>query len=307
MKIIFAGTPDFACEALAALVAADFVPELVLTQPDRPAGRGKKLAASPVKQFAERQGIEVWQPVTLKDAAIVADLAGRGADLMIVAAYGLLLPQAVLDLPRLGAVNVHASLLPRWHGASPIQAAILAGDTESGISLMQMDAGLDSGPVIAAELLPIGEQENAGSLHDRLAKLGGSLLVRTLPDILAGRVSPAAQDPSHVTHAGKFNTKDALLDWMQPADLNARKVRAFNPHPGAWFELDGERIKCWAAGAIEAEGHIPGTVVFAGPDGIEVACKQGILRMTELQRPGRRHVTAAEFASQLNLAGKRLH
>lgn len=306
MKIIFAGTPEFACKALDALVAANFVPELVLTQPDRPAGRGKKLAASPVKQFAERQGIEIWQPVTLKDAAVVADLAARQPDLMIVAAYGLLLPQAVLDVPRLGAVNVHASLLPRWRGASPIQAAILSGDTESGISLMQMDAGLDSGPVIAAASLPIGEQEIAGSLHDRLAELGGSLLVRTLPDILAGRVSPAAQDPSKVTHAGKINTKDALLDWMQPADINARKVRAFNPHPGAWFELDGERIKCWAVSAIDANANIPGTVVTAGPEGIDVACKQGTLRMIELQRPGRRHVTAAEFATQLKLTGKRL-
>jgi methionyl-tRNA formyltransferase len=306
MKIIFAGTPEFACEALDALVAADFVPELVLTQPDRPAGRGKKLAASPVKQFAERQGIEVWQPVTLKDAAIVADLAARQPELMIVAAYGLLLPQAVLDLPRLGAVNVHASLLPRWRGASPIQAAILAGDTESGISLMQMDAGLDSGPVIAAESLQIGEQESAGSLHDRLAELGGSLLVRTLPDILEGRVRPAVQDQTKVTHAGKFDTKDALLDWTQPADINARKVRAFNPHPGAWFELDGERIKCRAAIAIDATTKIPGTVVSAGPEGIDVACKQGALRMIELQRPGRRHVTAAEFATQFKLTGKRL-
>jgi methionyl-tRNA formyltransferase len=307
MKIIFAGTPEFACEALDALVGANLVPDLVLTQPDRPAGRGKKLAASAVKQFAERQGIEVWQPVTLKDAAIVADLAARQPDLMIVAAYGLLLPQAVLDIPRLGAVNVHASLLPRWRGASPIQAAILAGDTESGISLMQMDAGLDSGPVIATESLQIGEQESAGSLHDRLAKLGGALLVRTLPDILEARVQPAVQDPAKVTHAGKFNAKDAMLDWTQLADINARKVRAFNPHPGAWFELDGERIKCRAASAIDAKTNIPGTVISSGPEGIDVACEQGALRMTELQRPGRRHVTAAEFATQLKLPGKRLH
>lgn len=304
MKTIFAGTPEFACEALKALVSAGFVPDLVLTQPDRPAGRGKKLASSPVKQFAGREGIEVWQPVTLKDAAIVAELSARQPDLMIVAAYGLLLPQAVLDIPRLGAINVHASLLPRWRGASPIQAAILAGDTETGISLMQMEAGLDSGPVIAAESIGIGESETAGSLHDRLAELGGSLLVRTLPQVFAGTTEPRVQDASCVTHAGKIVTKDAMLDWTKPAEVNARKVRAYNPVPGAWFELDGERVKCWSAKAIESGQSVPGTVIAAGADGIDIACESGALRMLELQRAGRRHVKAAEFSSQLKLAGK---
>lgn len=304
MKMIFAGTPEFACEALKALVSATFVPDLVLTQPDRPAGRGKRLAASPVKQFAGREGIEVWQPVTLKDAEVVANLSALQPDLMIVAAYGLLLPQAVLDIPRLGAINVHASILPRWRGASPIQAAILAGDTETGISLMQMEAGLDSGPVIKAESLEIGKLETAGSLHDRLAKLGGSLLVRTLPDILAGTTHPRVQDASHVTHAGKIATMDAKLDWTQPAEINVRRVRAYNPVPGAWFEIDKERVKCWHARAIEAEQDVPGTVIAAGAEGIDIACQSGAIRMMELQRPGRRRVNATEFASQLKLAGK---
>jgi methionyl-tRNA formyltransferase len=304
MKIIFAGTPEFACEALKALVSADFVPGLVLTQPDRPAGRGKKLAMSPVKQFAEREGIEVWQPVTLKDVEIVAALSALQPELMIVAAYGLLLPQAVLDIPRLGAVNAHASLLPRWRGASPIQAAILAGDAETGISLMQMEAGLDSGPVIAAESLQIGERETAGSLHDRLAKLGASLLVGKLPEILAATTRPRAQEASLVTHAGKIATIDAMLDWTKPAEINARMVRAYNPVPGAWFELGNERVKCWGANAIESKQRIPGTVIAATADGIDIACKSGALRMTELQRAGRRHVSAAEFSSQLKLAGK---
>jgi methionyl-tRNA formyltransferase len=280
------------------------VPGLVLTQPDRPAGRGKKLAMSPVKQFAEREGIEVWQPVTLKDVEIVAALSALQPELMIVAAYGLLLPQAVLDIPRLGAVNAHASLLPRWRGASPIQAAILAGDAETGISLMQMEAGLDSGPVIAAESLQIGERETAGSLHDRLAKLGASLLVGKLPEILAATTRPRAQEASLVTHAGKIATIDAMLDWTKPAEINARMVRAYNPVPGAWFELGNERVKCWGANAIESKQRIPGTVIAATADGIDIACKSGALRMTELQRAGRRHVSAAEFSSQLKLAGK---
>jgi methionyl-tRNA formyltransferase len=306
MKLIFAGTPDFACEALQALVDGGYAPNVVLTQPDRPAGRGKKLASSPVKQFAVRQNIAVWQPVTLKDAGIVTDLKALKPDLLIVAAYGLLLPQAVLDIPRLGAVNVHASLLPRWRGASPIQAAILAGDTETGISLMQMEAGLDCGPVIAAESLIIGENETAGSLHDRLASLGGSLLVRRLPEILAGKIAVVPQDPQRVMYAGKIGSKDAMLDWTRSAETNARIVRAYNPVPGAWFDVDDERVKCWTSNVIDADGDIAGTVIAAGPEGVDVACKSGALRMTTLQRPGRRPVNAAEFSSQIELAGKRL-
>jgi methionyl-tRNA formyltransferase len=306
MKIIFAGTPEFACESLSALVAAGHVPELVLTQPDRAAGRGKKVAASPVKKLAQRYDIPVWQPVTLKDAGVVADLAARKPELMIVAAYGLLLPQAVLDVPALGCVNVHASLLPRWRGAAPIQAAILAGDHETGISIMQMEAGLDSGPVLAAESLTIDANETAGSLHHRLAMLGGALLVKTLPHIESGDCSSSSQDPRAATYAGKIRSEDASIDWMQAADVNARKVRAYNPVPGAWFRHRDERIKCWMATTTESTGAAPGSVIAAGKNGIDVACASGALRMYELQRPGRRRVSAGELSDQLDLCGLRL-
>jgi methionyl-tRNA formyltransferase len=218
----------------------------------------------------------------------------------------LLLPQAVLDIPRRGCVNVHASLLPRWRGASPIQAAILAGDSETGITLMQMEAGLDSGPILAAESLPVAANETAGSLRDRLARLGGSLLVRALPDILQGTCKARPQNPDAVTFAGKIRTEDATIDWLQPADVNARKVRAYNPLPGAWFTLRDERVKCWAATTIEAGDDVPGFVIAAGKDGIDVACASGTLRMIELQRPGRGRVSAGEFAAQFSLSGTRL-
>jgi methionyl-tRNA formyltransferase len=311
MKILFAGTPEFARESLEALVAAGFTPAAVLTQPDRPAGRGKQLAESPVKKFAQQHGIPVWQPATFKnnaakDGTAIAKLAAEKPDLLIVAAYGLLLPQTVLDIPRRGCVNVHASLLPRWRGASPIQASILAGDTHTGVSLMQMEAGLDSGPVIAAESLPIGPEETAGSLHDRLAVLGGSLLVGALPGILQGTCTARPQNPHDVTFAGKIRTEDALLDWRQPAEINARKVRAYNPEPGAWFRFGDERIKCWSAKTIEAPGHAAGTVIAARKDGIDVACSAGALRLTEVQRAGGRRVRGGELAAQLKLSGKRL-
>lgn len=306
MKILFAGTPEFARESLEALVAAGFRPELVLTQPDRPAGRGKQMAQSPVKKFAQQESIPFWQPATLKDSAAIAKLASQKSDVLIVAAYGLLLPQAVLDIPRCGCVNVHASLLPRWRGASPIQAAMLAGDSHTGVSLMQMEAGLDSGPVLAAESLPIDKEETAGSLHDRLAALGGSLLVSTLPSILQGTCDARPQNPLDVTLAGKIRTEDALLDWHEPAEINARKVRAYNPQPGAWFRFGDERIKCWNAKTIEAAGHAPGTVIASGKDGMDVACLSGALRLTEVQRAGGRRVRGAELAAQLNLSGKRL-
>ncbi len=307
MKILFAGTPEFARESLDAMVAAGFRPVLVLTQPDRPAGRGKQLAESPVKKFAQQSKIAIWQPATLKDSAAIAKLALERPDVLIVAAYGLLLPQAVLDLPRFGCVNVHASLLPRWRGASPVQAAILAGDSHTGVSLMQMEAGLDSGAVFATESLPIGSEETAGSLHDRLALLGGSLLVRTLPVILHGTCKTFPQDPREVTYAGKVRTEDAFLDWQQPAEINARKVRAYNPHPGAWFRIGDERIKCWSAKIIEAAGRgPPGTVIAIGKNGIDVACIAGTLRLMEVQRAGGRRVQGVELAVQLKLSGKRL-
>lgn len=306
MKILFAGTPEFARESLEALMKGGFVPTLVLTRPDRPAGRGKQITQSPVMQYAKQHNIPVWQPATLKDDVAIARLKAAAPDVLIVAAYGLLLPQALLDIPRRGCVNVHASLLPRWRGASPIQAAILAGDTHTGVSLMQMEAGLDCGGVLAAESVAIGPEETAGSLHDRLAVLGGSLLVRTLPGILQGSCTARPQDPKEVTFAGKISTEDAMLDWLQPAGINARKVRAYNPQPGAWFRFADERIKCWRAIPIEAAAQEPGTVIASGKAGFDVACSAGALRLMEVQRAGGRRVRGAELATQLKLAGKRL-
>ncbi len=306
MKILFAGTPEFARESLRALVAAGRTPSLALTQPDRPAGRGKQLAASAVKKFAVQRNIPVWQPATLKDSAAVSRLASEQPDVIIVAAYGLLLPQAVLDIPRCGCINVHASLLPRWRGASPIQAAILAGDTHTGVSLMQMQAGLDSGPVLAAASLAIVPEETAGSLQQRLAVLGGELLVRMLPAILQQTCKAVPQDPDLVTIAGKIRTQDAMLDWRKPADVNARKVRAYSPQPGAWFAFGNERIKCWAAKPVESTDAAPGTVIASGRDGMEVACSHGALRLTEVQRAGGRRVRGDELAAHLNLPGKQL-
>ncbi|MDH4107379.1 MAG: methionyl-tRNA formyltransferase [Gammaproteobacteria bacterium] len=305
-RIIFAGTPDFALASLRALVDARILPVAVLTQPDRPAGRGRRLAASPVKKFATARQLPVLQPATLKDAGIVARLAGLRPDLIVVAAYGLILPQAVLDVPASGCLNVHASLLPRWRGAAPIQAAILAGDAATGISLMRMEAGLDSGPVYATAGIPIGAEDTAGDLHDRLAVLGGQLLVDKLPDILAGSIEPEDQDESLVTYAGKIRKEDARLDWTRDADSLHRRVRAYNPVPGAWFEFAGERIKCWRATPGSAEGGAPGQVTAAGSC-VEVACGSGSLLLTELQRPGRKPVTAAEFATQFPLVGRRFH
>jgi methionyl-tRNA formyltransferase len=222
-KLLFAGTPEFALESLRALHQAGHVPAAVLTQPDRPAGRGKKMTQSPVKRFALEHGIPVWQPETLKDAEMVMKISEIEVDLMIVAAYGLLLPQAVLDLPVRGCVNVHASLLPRWRGASPIQAAILEGDTETGVTLMQMEAGLDSGPVLACAAIEIGAEETAGTLHDRLATLGGELLVQKIGEILDGKLAAIPQDDALATYAGKIRKQDVAIDWGQTATQISRK------------------------------------------------------------------------------------
>ncbi len=304
-RIIFAGTPDFALASLKALVAAGRVPCAVLTQPDRPAGRGKQLKASPVKTFAIEQGIPVLQPPSLRDDEQVATLAALEPDVMIVAAYGLILPQAVLDIPRAGCLNVHASLLPRWRGAAPIQAAILAGDPQTGVCLMQMEAGLDTGPVFACEPVDIGERESAGELHDRLAAAGGALLAEHLDAILAGGLDARPQDDALATYAPKVRPADAQLDWQQDAATLERMVRAYSPVPGAWFMAGDERTKCWqareVAGAAEA-----GTVLAAGPDGIVVACGQGALSLERLQRPGKRAVSAGEYAAQVDLSGRQL-
>ncbi len=305
-KLLFAGTPDFALESLRALFEAGLAPAAVLTQPDRPAGRGKKVMESPVKQFAAEHEMRVWQPETLKDADIVMRIAAAKPDLIVVAAYGLLLPQAVLDLPEHGCVNVHASLLPRWRGAAPIQAAILAGDTETGITLMKMEAGLDSGPVLATAALAIGSEETAGSLHDRLACLGGELLVQKTGEILDGTAVAVPQDQALATYAGKIRKQDAVIDWSDTAERIGRKIRAYNPVPGASFDLDGEIVKCWKGEPVDGYDGPAGTIVSADKDGIVVACAGGAVRLAEVQRPGRRRITAAEYAAQSTLGGKRL-
>lgn len=298
-RVLFAGTPDFARASLAALVDSGTMPIAVLTQPDRRAGRGKKLTASPVKQYALERGIDVLQPATLKDVAAVETLTALKPDVMIVAAYGLILPQAVLDVPTEGCLNVHASILPRWRGAAPVQAAILAGDAETGISLMAMTAGLDTGPVFAVEAIDIGPRETAGELHDRLAELGGRLLLRHLEDILAGNLKASAQDDKRASYAGKIRTADAELDWRQPAAALDRAVRAYNPVPGAWFMRGEERLKVGRASVVDGSSARPGTIVDAAD--FTVACGDGALRLEEIQRPGRRSISGREFAVQVSL------
>lgn len=304
-RVVFAGTPEFALASLKALTAGGVEPVAVLTQPDRPAGRGRRLTASPVKQFAADKGYRLMQPETLRSQEVVGELAALEPDVMIVAAYGLILPQTVLDLPVRGCVNVHASLLPRWRGAAPIHAAILAGDAQTGISLMQMDAGLDTGPVFVSAALAIDRHMTAGQLHDALAALGGRMLVDSLPAIMNGSLRAEPQDEAAATYAGKVETADAVLDWTLPATDLERRVRAFDPVPAARFTCRGEQVKCWDARLGDGTG-LPGTVLAADYDGLEVACGEASLVLGRLQRPGRSPVTALEFAAQFDLVGGRL-
>ncbi|MBK7766326.1 MAG: methionyl-tRNA formyltransferase [Sulfuritalea sp.] len=293
MRLIFAGTPDFAARALEALLAAGHQVMLVLTQPDRHAGRGMALQASAVKKVALAHGISVFQPERLKDPAmhepIRAACVEHGAELMVVAAYGLILPQAVLDLPRRGCINIHASLLPRWRGAAPIQRAIEAGDAQTGITIMRMEAGLDTGPMLLAEAIDIDAQDSTGSLQERLAKLGGRLVVDALGRF--DQLVPVPQPMAGVSYANKIDKAEARLDWNQPAMLLARKLRAFNPFPGALVTLAGEPVKVWRGEVVAASGP-PGKVLAADATGIVVACGEGALRLTELQKPGGRRVAS---------------
>jgi methionyl-tRNA formyltransferase len=305
-KLLFAGTPEFALASLSALFSGGYAPTVVLTQPDRPAGRGKKITAGPVKKFALQHSLPVLQPTSLKDPDVVAQIAAERPDLIVVAAYGLILPQAVLDIPTRGCLNVHASLLPRWRGAAPIQQAILNGDKETGISLMEMQAGLDTGPVYVSSSTPVGDAESAQELHDRLAILGGELLLTHLPDILAGTLVAQPQEESFASYAGKIRKRDASIMWGHTAEEISRKIRAYNPVPGANFDFGGEVVKCFTAQPLVLEGAPAGMVIAAGKEGIDVACSEGVLRMTELQRPGRRRVNAGEFAAQTSPVGKRL-
>jgi methionyl-tRNA formyltransferase len=294
LKVAFAGTPEFAVAALAAIVAAGFDVPLVLTQPDRPSGRGMKLAPSPVKQLALAHGLAVDQPGRLRSDAERAQLAACAPDVLVVAAYGLLLPRAVLALPRLGCINIHASLLPRWRGAAPIHRAIEAGDAETGITIMQMDEGLDTGPMLARRAIPILPDDTTGTLHDRLAVLGAQMIVDALRALAAGAIEATPQPAAGVTYAAKVTRAEAALDWHAAAAVLARKVRAFDPFPTAFGTLAGTPIKFWRA-TDEAGGGAPGTVLAAGADGIVVACGDGALRIAELQRPGSRRLPAGEF------------
>jgi methionyl-tRNA formyltransferase len=291
MKLIFAGTPEFAVPALAALIAAGHEILLVLTQPDRPAGRGMKLKASPVKELALQHGIPVYQPESLKTEQSHAPVAAVKADAMIVAAYGLILPQAVLDLPRHGCLNIHASLLPRWRGAAPIQRAILAGDAKTGVTIMQVVLALDAGAMLRKAALPISEHDTAQSLHDELAGLGGRLMVETLADL--EEIVPQAQDEALVTYAEKLRKEEAPLDWRKTADELARQVRAFNPFPVAQTMFRGETWRVWMAYAM-AGSAAPGEVMETS-QGIVVGCGKGVLRITELQKAGGKRMSARDF------------
>jgi methionyl-tRNA formyltransferase len=316
MRVIFAGTPEFARVAFERLHAAGFTIPLVLTQPDRPAGRGMKLQPSPVKQFALQHGIPVAQPRSLRldgkypddAAAAQAALQEARADVMVVAAYGLILPQWVLDLPRRGCLNIHASLLPRWRGAAPIHRAIEAGDAETGVTIMQMDAGLDTGAMLVEERVAIAPQDTTATLHDKLAALGGRLIVEALELAACGGVQPVPQPAEGVTYAHKIEKSEAAIDWKQPADVIARRVRAFDPFPGASAQIQGETLKIWRARALPGRGSVePGTIVSVDADGIGVACgDQGRLEITELQRPGGKRLAAADFLRGFPLqAGQR--
>lgn len=291
MKIVFAGTPEFAARALAALYEAGHDIPLVLTQPDRPAGRGMTLQASPVKQLALSRGSEVFQPLTLKDEAAQEKLRLLAPDVMVVAAYGLILPQAVLDIPRHGCLNIHASLLPRWRGAAPIHRAILAGDAESGVCIMQMEAGLDTGPVLLSASTAITAQDTSQTLHDKLAVQGAQLIVSALQRLPLPAV---AQPEAGVTYAAKLDKSEAPLDWRRPAAELDRQIRAFTPFPGTTAVLDGAPLKVWAA-LPRSESGVPGTVLAADKHGILVACGSGSLLLTELQKAGGKRLPVAQF------------
>ncbi|CAK9892030.1 MULTISPECIES: methionyl-tRNA formyltransferase [Pseudomonas] len=285
MRIVFAGTPEFAAEHLKALIDSPYDVVAVYTQPDRPAGRGQKLMPSAVKQLAVDNGIQVLQPPTLRNAEAQAELAALKPDLMVVVAYGLILPQAVLDIPRLGCINSHASLLPRWRGAAPIQRAVEAGDSESGVTVMRMEAGLDTGPMLLKVSTPISASETGGTLHDRLAEMGPPAVLEAVAGLAAGTLQGEVQDDSLATYAHKLNKDEARLDWSRPAVELERLIRAFNPWPICHSTLNGEALKVLAASLSTGSGT-PGEILSASKDGLIVACGEQALCLTRLQLPG---------------------
>lgn len=303
MKVIFAGTPDFAAAALNAVAEAGFEIPLVLTQPDRPKGRGMQLQPSPVKQAALARGLTVAQPEKLRgNAEALALLKSAEADVMVVAAYGLILPQEVLDTPRHGCLNIHASLLPRWRGAAPIQRAIEAGDAETGVCIMQMDAGLDTGAVVSEHRYAIAPNDTANEVHDALASLGAQAIVADLQRLQAeGRLNTVPQPENGITYAQKLSKEEAKIDWSEPAETIERKIRAFNPVPGAWTERNGKPLKIWRAEISEHSGTA-GTVLHCGADGITIACGTQAVKITELQPAGSKRMGAAAFAAGHSIA-----
>ena len=291
LRLAFMGTPAFSVAPLAALISARHAIAAVYRQPPRPAGRGHALQKSPVHAFAEANAIPVMTPKSLKSAEAQAEFAALGLDAAVVVAYGLILPQPILDAPRLGCVNIHASLLPRWRGAAPIQRAIMAGDTETGVMTMQMDAGLDTGPVLMAERLAIGPDMNAGELHDALSPLGADLIVRTMAALERGAIAAQPQPETGATYAAKISKEETRLDWTRDAATLRNQVRGLSPAPGAWTEINGERVKVLKAALAEGAGA-PGTVL---DDRLTIACGTGALRLDILQRPGRGPMAADEL------------
>jgi methionyl-tRNA formyltransferase len=305
MRLVFAGTPDFAVPALDALQAAGHEILAVFTQPDRPAGRGQKLTPSPVADRAARLGLPLFKPLKL-DAEAQATLRGLAPEAMVVVAYGLILPQAVLDIPRYGCLNIHASLLPRWRGAAPIARAIEAGDAETGITIMRMDAGLDTGPMLLREAEPITPTTTADQLHARLAAAGGRLVVAALRGLQDGTLEATPQPASGATYARKLSKEEARVDWSQRAEVIARRIRAFNPAPVAWSELEGERLRLWNARVLNLPTQAaPGTIIDAGSNGLIVAAAENAVAVTELQRPGGKRLDAAIAVRSWQPLGRR--
>jgi methionyl-tRNA formyltransferase len=303
-SLIYAGTPEFAVPALQALLDSRYRVAAVYTQPDRPAGRGRQVQMSAVKRCALARRIPVEQPQTLRDPAALERLAAWSADLMVVAAYGLILPGPVLRTPRLGCVNIHASLLPRWRGAAPIQRAILAGDRESGVTIMQMDEGLDTGPMLLERRTPIHPRETGATLHDRLATLGAEALLAALEQLAEGALEPRPQPETGATYAAKIRKEEGVIDWSRTAVEIDRQVRAFNGWPIAETRWRGEQLRIWEASPLATRTIAPaGTVLASGPEGVDVATGEGILRITRLQAPGRKPVSAAEFTNAHRLDG----
>lgn len=296
LKIIFAGTPDFAAKHLQALLNSPHQVIGVFTQPDKPAGRGNKLTASPVKQLALQNNLPVYQPISLKDSANQQIIADLNADIMIVVAYGLILPQTVLDMPKYGCLNVHGSLLPRWRGAAPIQRACWAGDTETGITIMQMDVGLDTGDMLYKEKCHIEDDDTSATLYNKLAQIGPDALLKTLKLIIEGKAKPEKQNESQVTYATKLSKQEAKLDWNLTATQLERCIRAFNPWPVSYFEINGELIKVWQANVIsETTDKTPGTILRADKSGIQIATQDGVINMTLLQPAGKKPMSAQDF------------